>query len=111
MTRDEHDGSFRINAKWIPEISPRNKRWLSIAFIAAVVAEASFLLVQDIKVFRTKSAKDISLAAVIILIVTNILWIAAALLILRDYGVLLSGILYVGFGSALLAGVVMYGDN
>jgi uncharacterized protein with PQ loop repeat len=101
-------GQLRINWEWLPEIKVTNQRRLSYLFIAAVLAESSFLVIQVIKCFRTKSAGDLSLPAAIILLVTNFVWILMALFVLRDYGVLISGIIYVIGASLLLAAIVLY---
>jgi hypothetical protein len=108
---EEFEGQFRIKYDWLPRISPKYKRWISVLFIMAVIAEASFLLITDIKIFRRKSAKDFSLIAAIVLVVTNVIWIGMALFVLLDWGVLISGVLYVGFGTAMIVGILMYGDT
>jgi len=108
---DDTRGRLLIRWKWLPEISPAWKTRLSWLFIMSVLAEASFLVIQVVKTFQTKSAEDLSLPAVIILLITNAIWGLMAIFVLRDYGVLISGVIYTICSSVLIVGILMYGEN
>lgn len=91
-------------------ISTRTQRWLSWLFVICVCVEASFLVFQNVHVYRTKSAQDIDLTAFIILLVTNVFWMIYALTVLHgDLAVFVSGILYTIGSSSLIVAKVLYG--
>ena len=72
--------------------------------------EGSFLVFQNIHVYRTKSAGDIDLTAFVILLVTNVFWMAYALTVLHgDLAVFVSGVIYTIGSSMLIAAKLLYG--
>ena len=89
---------------------PQTQRWLSWLFVLCVCVEGSFLVFQNIHVYRTKSAGDIDLTAFVILLVTNVFWMAYALTVLHgDLAVFVSGVIYTIGSSMLIAAKLLYG--
>lgn len=107
--KTEFQDPFAIRWKWLPEVPNNWKYTLSWLFFLSVLVESSFLAVQVEKTYRTESAEDLSLTAMIILMITNCIWILSAVFLLKSYSVLASGILYVSMSGMLIAAIVKYG--
>ena len=101
------DDTLKLNWKWLPAFSKPTMKKISYVFIAAVLAEASWLAIQLHKTYKTKSTEDLSLESVIIIVVSNVVWIFYALA-LRNGGILLSGILYVILSTLLMINVLRF---
>lgn len=105
---EEDDDPLKIRWKSLPVIPKNWRKTISWLFFISVLVEASFLIVQVVKTYRTKSAKDLSLTSYIILLVTNSVWIFAAIFVLKSYAVLASGVLYVSMSILLIIAITMY---
>jgi uncharacterized protein with PQ loop repeat len=90
--------------------STKSKFAISIAFIIFVIIESSFLFWQFQKIVSNKSAKDVSLPAFVILLLSNIVWLVYSL-ILGSWGILLSGILYIVGTSMVIGAHIYYGEE
>jgi len=80
--------------------------WLMVVM---VLVESSFLFIQAGKGFRTKSAKDVDLAAFIILLMTNMFWVYYGYTVIRDLPVLISGLLYTLGSVLVIVTIALYG--
>lgn len=89
----------------------RRDRIASYIMMVLVIVEASFLFIQAGRGFETQSAEDIDLVAFIILLLTNVAWMAYAFFVIHDFPVLLSGLLYTIGAALVLVTVALYGDQ
>jgi len=107
---DEDDDPYRITWKWLPTLSRRWKMTLNTMFVLAVLVESLSGWLQVEKSFRTKSTEDLSKWGIIVLLLTNTVWLVASVLALRSYSVMTSAVLYIAFSITLLVAMSMYGD-
>lgn len=78
----------------------RQKIFAYIMFVLVFVS-SSFIYIQAYKTYSTKSGKDLSLVAYIILLISNIGWVLYGFFVLKDLPIIIGGGLYV-IGSILL---------
>lgn len=89
----------------------RKETIFSWLMLVLVVVEATFLFLQAGKGFSSKSAEDVDLAAFVILLVTNIMWLLYGTIVLKDLPVMVSGFLYSVGAILVIVTVIMYGDQ
>lgn len=89
----------------------RKQRILGWVMMILVAVESVFLFIQAGRGFSTKSAEDIDLAAFVILLVINILWIFYGWFVLRDLPVVVSGFLYSVGAILVLVTAILYGSG
>lgn len=105
---NDKTGNLRFRSPFKP-LSPARRRAFSWMFLAVVVLEASWIYVQSIQIFRTKSADDVSLPAVIIVTFTNFIWICYALFVINELPILVSAVLLFIGAIIALVGKLTYG--
>jgi uncharacterized protein with PQ loop repeat len=89
--------------------SKRIKRNFAYFFLFVVIAEASWTFQQAIMIFTTESAEDVSLAALLSLIVTNTIWLLYSLILVPEVPILISAILMIVGTTLALIGKLTYG--
>lgn len=89
----------------------KRDRIASAIMMILVVVESTFLFIQAAHGFETQSAEDVDLAAFIILLVTNIAWMAYGFFVIHDFPVLLSGFLYTVGAVLVIITVILYGNQ
>jgi len=98
------DGSI----DWAPKLSATSESRLQTLFWLAVLAEGLWAVLQAIKVYRTKSAEDLSVPALVTILVANAIIITAGFFLLNSYQMVIGTGLYFGATIALLVGVLRY---
>jgi len=89
----------------------KKERIFAWAMMVLVLVESVFLFLQAGKGFHTKSTEDIDLAAFILLLISNIMWLLYGFFVLQDLPVILSGFLYTIGSILVIVTIVLYGGN
>jgi uncharacterized protein with PQ loop repeat len=85
------------------------QRMFAWVMVILVIAESSFLFLQAGKGFATKSAKDVDLAAYIVLTVFNVIWFLYGVFVVKDFPIILSAVLFFIGCVLVLVTIGLYG--